>query len=100
MKRKNLSAAFDDRRNAIIASPTADIRRWLAGAGGRDGPADDVSEIADQSYCIVMVLTIDDSTGLLDGRERDRVVVADVGRRRLGYRDLVLEIRQVLRGDR
>jgi hypothetical protein len=33
MERKTLvrlNAAFDDRRNAIIASPVADIRRWLA----------------------------------------------------------------------
>jgi hypothetical protein len=33
LERKNLerlTAAFDDRRNALIVSPTADIRRWLA----------------------------------------------------------------------
>lgn len=27
-----LTAAFDDRRNAVIASPTAEFRRWLARA--------------------------------------------------------------------
>jgi hypothetical protein len=27
---RGVTATFDDRRNAIIASPTADLRRWLA----------------------------------------------------------------------